>query len=151
VTRNNDDAVTVIGTDSDTVLAVVLVGGGPRDVTVASDGRVYVTNSSLDGAVYMIDLQGSDALFHVGGDLGPLAASPDGRFVYVVDYSSGSVAVIDNLYGSVLARITVGVAPQSVAFSPDGTRAYVTNLDGTLSIIRVEPISVPETQASLST
>jgi YVTN family beta-propeller protein len=49
VTRSNDDAVTVIGTDSDTVLAVVLVGGGPRNVTVASDGRVYVTNSSLDG------------------------------------------------------------------------------------------------------
>jgi YVTN family beta-propeller protein len=151
VTRSNDDAVTVIGTDSDTVLAVVLVGGGPRNVTVASDGRVYVTNSSLDGDVYMINLQGSDALFHVGGDLGPLAASPNGRFVYVVDHSSETVAVIDEMYGSVLARITVGVAPQGVAFSPDGSRVYVTNSDGTLSIIRVEPISVPEAQAALST
>jgi YVTN family beta-propeller protein len=79
-----------------------------------------------------------------------LAASPSGRFVYVVDNSGDSVAVIDNLYGSVLGKIKVGDAPADVAFSPDGTRAYVANLDGTLSIIRVEPISVPETPAALS-
>jgi YVTN family beta-propeller protein len=101
--------------------------------------------------VYMIDLEGPDALFRVGGNPGPLAVSPSLRFIYVVDITNGSVAVLDEMYGAVLARITVGVDPQSVAFSPDGTRAYVTNSDGTLSIIRVEPISVPETQASLST
>jgi YVTN family beta-propeller protein/VCBS repeat-containing protein len=149
VANSTDGTVVVIDTSSDTLVDGIPVSGGPSELTVAPDGRVYVSNS--DGTVTRFDLQGSGASIDVGGNTGALAARPSGRFVYVVDNSSDSVAVIDNLYGSVLGKIKVGDAPSDVAFSPDGTRAYVTNSDGTLSIIRVEPISVPETPGALST
>ncbi len=40
---------------------------------------------------------------------------------------SNSVSVIDTATNTVVATISVGANPFGVSFSPDGTRAYVTN------------------------
>ena len=46
------------------------------------------------------------------------------------------MSVIDTATNTVTATITVGAGPVGVAVSPDGTRAYVTNLgDDTVSVI----------------
>jgi DNA-binding beta-propeller fold protein YncE len=46
------------------------------------------------------------------------------------------VSVITVATGDVTDTITVGNGPQSVAFSPNGKKAYVTDLDdGTVSVI----------------
>ncbi|WP_375491374.1 YncE family protein [uncultured Jatrophihabitans sp.] len=46
------------------------------------------------------------------------------------------VLVVDGLDGSVLDRIPVGARPWSVAFTQDGSAAYVTNAnDDTVSVI----------------
>ena len=48
----------------------------------------------------------------------------------------GWVSVIDNETKQVVATIAVGVDPVSVAFTPDGTKAYVTNAgDNSISVI----------------
>ena len=46
-----------------------------------------------------------------------------------------SVSVIDTATNTVIATIPVGGQPWAVAVSPDGTRAYVTNREGTVSVI----------------
>jgi len=54
----------------------------------------------------------------------------------VANGGDDTVSVIDTATGKVSARITVGHGPYGVAFTPDGTHAYVTNsADGTVSVI----------------
>jgi YVTN family beta-propeller protein len=71
-----------------------------------------------------------------------LALTPDARYLYVVDEScgtgppiQGSVSVVDTLNNSVVATIPAGTCPTSIAITPDGTRAYVTNYDETVPVI----------------
>jgi YVTN family beta-propeller protein len=54
-------------------------------------------------------------------------------FTYVTNDGSSSVSVINTASNAVTATVAVGIFPQGVAITPDGTRAYVTN-DGTNSV-----------------
>src|SRR5437588_67336 len=56
-------------------------------------------------------------------------------FAYVTNASSNNVSVIDTASNTVVATVGVGCCPRGVAFTPDGTRAYVANNDGTVSVI----------------
>lgn len=51
--------------------------------------------------------------------------TPDGRHVYVTNFDSSSVSVIDTTTRSVITTISVTSGPWGVAVSPDGLRAYV--------------------------
>jgi YVTN family beta-propeller protein len=53
--------------------------------------------------------------------------SPDGLHVYVNNYGSGTVSVIDTSTDVVRGAITVGGGPYGIVFSPNGARAYVAN------------------------
>lgn len=62
-------------------------------------------------------------------------ATPDGRYLYVADQgyyfgkpTSDYVYVIDIQEKRVTSNIQAGVAPHGVVVSPDGKRAYITNL-----------------------
>jgi large repetitive protein len=80
-----------------------------------------------------------------GGPFG-VAVSPDRSRVYVTDYDSGKVSVIDTATKTVTATIAVGANPQAVAFSPDGSTAYVTNFaDNTVSVIDTATNTVTKT------
>ena len=47
--------------------------------------------------------------------------------MYVANYLSHSVWVIDTTSNTVIATVQVGDGPQGVAVNPSGTRVYVTN------------------------
>ncbi|MCK7621873.1 IPT/TIG domain-containing protein [Streptomyces sp. RS10V-4] len=53
------------------------------------------------------------------------AITPDGRHVYVTNFGSSSVSVIDTTTRSVITTIGVTSGPWGVTVSPDGLRAYV--------------------------
>jgi YVTN family beta-propeller protein len=133
-------------------LAVALVVGGwllvsggndpPSVLTPAAGvvggcaGKAYVTNGS--GSVSVIDTATGkvSAPIPVGGSLGGVAFTPDGRHAYVTrskiaddNSPDGTVSVIDTATGVVSATIDVA-APTGIAITPDGTHAYVTNNDG---------------------
>ncbi len=64
-----------------------------------------------------------------------LAVSPDGRQVYVANFNSDSVSVVDTGSGEVTA-IPVGDGPVQAVVSPDGGRAYVANIGSdSLSVV----------------
>lgn len=65
---------------------------------------------------------------------------------YVANASSNTVSVVDTGADAVLSTIAVGTSPNSVAFSPDGTKAYVVNAGNkTVSVIAVSTASVTST------
>ncbi|MFG2864703.1 IPT/TIG domain-containing protein [Streptomyces sioyaensis] len=57
----------------------------------------------------------------------PIAAAltPDGRHVYVTNFGSSSVSVIDTSTRSVITAVGVTSGPWGVTVAPDGLRAYV--------------------------
>jgi YVTN family beta-propeller protein len=78
-----------------------------------------------------------------------------GQTGYVVNATSGTVSFVDGATDSILVGpildVIVGLQPTYVVFSPDGTRAYVSNswccsaLYGTVSVIRTDNLAASPT------
>jgi DNA-binding beta-propeller fold protein YncE len=86
---------------------------------------------------------------HVEG----MAASPDGRYVFVCDYGGESLWVLKVEAGAnppyrVLSSVPVGAPPRGVAVSPDGDYVFVANCDkhGVSSVSVIEKSSGPSFQ-----
>lgn len=79
----------------------------------------------------------------------PLSAALD-RFrqlLYIANYGSGTVSVIDLTTGAARAHIAVGSGPTGVLLNTDNTLLYVHNmLDGTVSTINTSSFSVMRVQ-----
>ena len=55
------------------------------------------------------------------------AATPDGTELWVTESGGNTVTVFDATSNAVKATIVVGIYPQAIAISPDGSTAYVAN------------------------
>jgi YVTN family beta-propeller protein len=56
----------------------------------------------------------------------------------VVNEGDNTVSVLDGPTGKVTGTVKVGRSPRTIAVSPDGRLAYVSNgLDNTVSVLRV--------------
>ena len=60
-------------------------------------------------------------------EYGGAAASPDGSRMFVTNYDSGNVSIIDTASEKVIKSVEVGSSPVAVVVSPDGSKAYVAN------------------------
>ena len=58
-----------------------------------------------------------------------VAFNPDNGFVYVANFNSNTVSVIDPSTNTVVATIPVGTNPVGIAFNPNNGDLYVTNAD----------------------
>jgi YVTN family beta-propeller protein len=91
---------------------------------------------SLLPAAFTLSSVQAQTVAYVTNDTSIQTASASGNTVSVIDVASNTVT----------ATITVGNGPTGVVFSPDGTLAYVTNLnDGTISVINTGANSVTAT------
>jgi len=67
----------------------------------------------------------------------PLPNKP-GRFAYIPNASANTVSVINTATNEVVTTIPVGLQPECVAASPDGSRVYISNnLSNSVSVISV--------------
>jgi YVTN family beta-propeller protein len=132
VTAVHSNVVSVIDTGTNTVVAgVELATTGSLSAAFTPDGDfAYVTDVS-DYKVSVVDTSTNAVVAQVllaGGPSG-IAITPDGKFAFVED--TADVSVIDIATNTVVARIQgVGSPGPSVAISPDGKAAYVTNFYG---------------------
>jgi YVTN family beta-propeller protein len=125
-------------------LALSEVGVVPG-ATITPNGQfAYVTKFSIDGGtgqVWVINLatQTTAAIIPMPDRSAyGITASPDGRFVFATDFSLGEVTVISTATNQIIANIPVGPNPNDVAFSPDSSKAFVTNEGNTtVSVISI--------------
>jgi YVTN family beta-propeller protein len=135
VTNSSDDTVSAIDTSTKAVTATLDVGSHPVGVAVSPDGaKAYVTNAN-DGNVSVITVA-SDAVaptpIAVGSDPLGIAFSPTDPKAYVAVYGQSdpdSVVVIDTDSDSVTSTFGTVAGQSFLAFSPDGSKAYVADQD----------------------
>jgi len=75
---------------------------------------------------------------NTGNGMGPwgIAYDPSNGYIYVTNFYSGTVSVINGATNTVIANITVGSGPRGVAYDPSNGYIYVTNeLSDTISVI----------------
>ena len=117
-----------------------LYPGGYGQIAVSADGRwAWVVNEARWIAAANLGIGNSR---QVQLDMRPrdVALSADGRTIYLAGCkyycTTGSLELIDVASGNLRKTINVGPAPFRLALSPDGRRAYTTNLGGpSLSIV----------------
>jgi YVTN family beta-propeller protein len=155
------DTVSVIDLTTNTVITTISDPSfnQPYTVTINAAGtKAYVTNSN-GATITIIDIANNTVIGTISGFDGPsgMVIAPDGVTAYVNNYGgpilgSGNgitVRVVDlNTNTIVGAPITVGLAPASLAITPDGAFVYVINyvdgntLTGTISIIQTSTNTV---------
>jgi len=127
-----------------TELALNEVGVVPGATIIPNGQFAYVTKFSIDGGtgqVWVINLatQSTTAVIPMPDrSVYGITASPDGRFVFATDFSLGEVTVISTATNQIIANVLVGPNPNDVAFSPDSSKAFVTNEGNTtVSVISI--------------
>jgi YVTN family beta-propeller protein len=157
VANTNDGTVSVIDTNTNTVLTTISEGlsGGLNYLAITPDyNHVYITNAYPDpGTVFVINTTSNTVVgppITVGNNPKEIAITPNGQFAYVTNYDDDSVSIIQLSSNTVAGSpLTVGSAPYGIAITPNGQFAYVTNSgDGTVSVIQlpsntiIDPINV---------
>ena len=134
VINNNDGTLDAILTsDRTTVEHLGSVGSKPVGLVARRD-QVWVANNLAAGTVTMYKRDGSGTLtVSVGQSPENIAASPDGRYLYVTNCTDNTVMRIDTALAvvslpSVVDTIAVGACPSGVAVTPD--YAFVPNYEG---------------------
>ena len=108
-----------------------------NDSDIETPGQVAVMDTSTFTVTHTIP---------VGAGPADLAVTPNGRFVYVTNHFSAipiqgnpvsTVSVIDTAIDAVVATISLAdvTEPLGIAITPDGTRAYVAELEGGVAVI----------------
>lgn len=154
VGNSNSGSVSVISVGKKKVVATIPVGGGVGFLSISTDGlTVYAptfNNTGSADAIALIDTAHNTVVnrLYVDGAWGA-KVSPDGQWLYASDYIEGQgnlVTVISTATQAVAATIQVGASPEEVAFTADGSTAYVTNGNsGNISIIDTASFTVVNT------
>ena len=85
----------------------------------------------------------------VGSTPGYVAIAPNGTFAYVANRAAGVVTVVDTATDKVAPRIPIPDGPpQYLAFSPDGSRLYVSVFNDPDRAINEVPSSTPRPRCS---
>lgn len=145
VTNSNSTTVTIIDIATNTVIGVISGFDGPSGFVITPDGlHAYVNNygagfpnpSGFGTTVRVVDLTTNAIVgpaIVVGQAPAALAITPDGAFVYTVNYvdgnpGTGTASIIRTSDNTVVSPTITGFSgPFSIAITPDGKHAYVTN------------------------
>jgi YVTN family beta-propeller protein len=110
----------------------------------------YVANhydGTVNGTVSVIDTATTPpsvvATVGMGNEPAGVAVTPDGKQVYVTNFNSNTVSVIDTASNIVVATVGVGLGPVGVAITPDGKHAYVTNNFFNFSVSVIDTTTTP--------
>lgn len=102
----------------------------PFGLAMMPDGsKVYVTNLN-DGTVRVIDTQTKKVVDTITAAydwaMRYIAISPDGEYAWAIGTGDGKISIIRTSDNTVVTKILGLPSARHLAFTPDGTRAYVT-------------------------
>lgn len=161
VTNSDSDSVSVIAITTDpetswsTLVANVIVDGGPSAIALSPDGDTgYITLDQYNQFV-SVDLTNSTfpvvKSIGVGSNPTSVVVSSDAQAAFVGDGAEDTVTAVwlnESTSAAMLIDgvVPVGDKPNALTFSPDMVHLYVTNsLDGTVSILNTSALLVEET------
>ncbi|MBU0664416.1 MAG: CxxxxCH/CxxCH domain-containing protein [Proteobacteria bacterium] len=119
----------------------------------ASPSITYLTDVTLNPTIPKNELrfyQTSNrtllATVNVGNNPKGVAATPNGKYIYVANYDDNTVSVVARATQTVVATVPSGNGPTGVDVTPNGAYVYVTNFtDNTVSVISTTDNSVIKT------
>ncbi|MEE9196211.1 MAG: cytochrome D1 domain-containing protein, partial [Alphaproteobacteria bacterium] len=122
--------VTVIDSETDTVIARVKVGKVPHQVAVSATTGKFVASNTADDTISIVDLKTfkTRSTLRLGSAPEHMALSPDGRLLAVGNIDGGTVSLVDLVGEREIARVPGLFEPHNLTFSRDGSRLYVANL-----------------------
>ncbi|SNB47144.1 YncE family protein [Geobacter sp. DSM 9736] len=131
VAVSGDDAVEVIDTNTNEVISRIRLhpGDAPREIALASDGRILITVNSGSNTVSFLDplSQTEAARVNVGNRPSTLVMDREGRKIYVFNTLSNSISVIDVATRLVSATIPTESGPMRGQFNRKGDRLVVSH------------------------
>lgn len=161
VPNSNSTTVSVIETKHNTVEGVIDGFDGPSGIAITPCGKfAYVNNyGSPEGVgggnattVSVVDLHTNTIVDTITVGLAPaaVAMSPNGKYVYVINYvdgtqGSGQLVAIKTKDNTVVDTVSGLFGPFGLSITPDGKYAYVTNFGSndfspigtTVSVVRL--------------
>ena len=143
VTNSNSTTITMIDIATNSVIGTIGGFDGPSGMVITPAGTIaYVNNyggpegvgSGNGTTVNIVDLTTNiiTGTITVGTAPASLAITPDGAFVYVINYvngdtGTGTISVIQTSSNTVVSTIPGFSGPFAIAITPNGNYAYVTN------------------------
>lgn len=148
VSNYSDNTVTPVDTRTHNAGPAIPVGGGPDGMIVAG-GKLFVANNNTnDVTVIDTNTNAVIATVPVGSIAADVAATPDGKTVWVTNFGDGTVQPIDVATLAAGAPIAVGSQPERLAVGPDGKDLWVANQgSGTASEVDLATDKVAQTVA----
>jgi YVTN family beta-propeller protein len=138
--------VVVINTTNNTITGGIGTGSGDLayDLAYSSVNKALYIPGAASNSLITSSAAGTTSVA-VGTTPTDVAVTPDGSQAYVANNASSSVSVVDLADNAVTATIPTAFGPFGVDFNAAGTRAYVTQSVGQVSVIDTS------TQAVLTT
>ncbi len=131
VTVEDSQACLVVDVDEGDVLSTIDTDQATSHmVAVTPDGKRAFVANIVSGSVSVLDLTAGKRMATIVTAAGceGMAITPDGRFVWTTNRAANSLSVIDTKSLEVVDTLACGGRfPIRVAFTPDGTRALVSN------------------------
>jgi YVTN family beta-propeller protein len=149
VANTKDGSISVINPSTKAVMQTIAVGIMPVGAWPASNGKMYADNEGSQ-TVSEIDVTTNSvtATINLGFKPGYVAYNSLNAELWVTDATNGKV-VYYTLVGSIWTNqgnITTGADAHAIAFSGDGSKAYITNQGAnTVSVINVSNHTVTNT------
>lgn len=154
--------VSSIDTTTGKTIAIVKTGRAPVDIALSPDGSVLYAVNDYYGRSFVSVINTSDTSIlskivlpgHAVGEyqnsaIKRITTGTDGSTIYVSDYSSDAVYVINATSGAITATVRVGNSPSGMALS--GDRLYVTSKgSGGLAVINTTSLETTNVSCTLS-
>jgi len=131
VANNSNGTVTVINGKTDKYFKVIKVGENPRGMVLnPKEEKLYVALGDEDTVAVISEKDFSVKKIPVGIKPRTLRYSSELNRVYVTNYSSDSISVIDGKTDQVIETVSVGKRPSSMVIDSKAYRLYVANYIG---------------------
>lgn len=151
VANSDDDNVGRINLKDNTYKTVEIegrtieVGDGPYGVAVSpGNEHVLVTNrNSGSCSVISVFQQKTVATYTNLESPACVSYSPNGGLAAIASYGNGIVWLLNNVSGG-WHKVSVGGNPFATGFSPNNTRAYISNhADRSISVVKLDSLDYP--------
>jgi YVTN family beta-propeller protein len=140
--------VLLINTATNAVTTIPTPLYNPYGVAISPDGtKAYVTSfSTAQPVIFQINLTTRQLLpqsLQVNSLPKSIFLTPDGAMAWVNFGQSSTIYVIDTLSMTAVGTLNAGgTADTGIAFSPDGTRAYVSVFGGSVSVFNTATLAM---------